>query len=623
VFAQNKSESSNMTTNAIDTFDATSESDNVQNQLESLLNLITNHQRGNDDEIEEAVSSILQHVPLIHPTQKSIQKDEEDYDNDDNNNDDDHHYKNDTSEWKVLQDSTMVSKPQPVTLESLRKQKAELEAKDNKFDIATAWKDMESIPLGTLGAKLMIIFGDGPRPDPQACALALLSTRECLQNAIKDARALRRKLREEFQKARAAVNYHKIKKKERSVIGPEGLQGIDMSMYFKAIYGHDKLCFDNPCGFDQQQLEMLFPEEMYQYKRFNKMHDAYTKSKNNNGKVADGVEMDSSDVEDEKEDLNHAAHSTSSHVGGYLQERLSQFDLRTERMLDNWYLTFSEVRKGSFLDRGGLSSEDRIWEKHRKKFKGRKKFATWETLPASHVAFLHWIGFDQRSALPPPDAATTEALSFLAYDFFGKIIEKAILMRCLKRRKQGVTNQDDKDLELILELVGDEQLTKEDIEEALNDSTVIPKPLYNASNSVLTSNAMQTYFGPGFEDRIEIEMEQFTSGSVEMLTEEEIDIRKKEDELFNELKKPPVKLDGIIDVLDDAEKTDSVSKLRSNDKKAREKRELQRMNTIESAMSGNYEHPLSKKSRRAGEGEPKRKRGRPRKIQNIQSSDPN
>ena len=91
------------------------------------------------------------------------------------------------------------------------------------------------------------------------------------------------------------------------------------------------------------------------------MHDAYTKSKNNNGKVADGVEIDSSDVEDEKEDLNHAAHSTSSHVGGYLQERLSQFDIRTERMLDNWYLTFSEVRKGSFLDRGGLSSEDRIW----------------------------------------------------------------------------------------------------------------------------------------------------------------------------------------------------------------------------------------------------------------------
>ena len=56
-------------------------------------------------------------------------------------------------------------KTKPVTLESLRKQKAELEAKDNKFDIATAWKDMESIPLGTLGAKLMIIFGDGPRPD--------------------------------------------------------------------------------------------------------------------------------------------------------------------------------------------------------------------------------------------------------------------------------------------------------------------------------------------------------------------------------------------------------------------------------------------------------------------------
>jgi hypothetical protein len=592
----------------------TSEGEDVQNQLESLLNLITNHHSGKDDEIEEAVSSILQNVPMVHPTQKMIQQDEEDYDNDESDNNEDDSDK----KISVQHDSSMEPKPQKATLESLRKQKEELEAKNGAFDIASAWKDMESIPLGMLGAKLMIIFGDGPRPDPQACALALLSTRECLQNAIKDARALRRKLREEFQKARAAVNYHKIKRKERSVIGPEGPQGIDLSMYFKAIYGHDKLCFDNPCGFDEQQLEMLFPEEMFQYKRFNKMHDAYTKSKNSNGKATDGAGMESSDEEDGNENEEKAAQSSIPQVGGYLQERLSQFDLRTERMLDNWYLTFSEVRKGSFLDRGGLSSEDRIWEQHRKKFKGRKKFATWETLPASHVAFLHWIGFDQRSALPPPDAATTEALSFLAYDFFGKIIEKSILMRCLKRREKTGDNKDDQDHDLVLELVGDEQLTKEDIEEALNDSTVIPKPLYNASNSVLTSNAMQTYFGPGFEDRIEIEMEQFTSGTGEKLTEEEIDIRKKEDELFNQLKKPPVKLDGIIDVLDDAEKTESVAKLRSNDKKAREKRELQRMNTIESAMNGTYEHPLSKKKSRTGEGEPKRKRGRPRKIQNSE-----
>lgn len=591
------------------TNDTTLESENVQNQLDSLLQLITYHQSGKEDEIEEAVSSILQKVPMVHPTQKIIQRDEEDYDEDDDQN---------NKETMIQQKSSTDVKPQKVTLESLRKQKEELEAKDNGFDIASAWKDMESIPLGTLGAKLMIIFGDGPRPDPQACALVLLSTRECLQNAIKDARALRRRLREEFQKARAAVNYHKIKKKERSVIGSEGLQGIDLSMYFKAIYGHDKLCFDNPCGFDEQQLEMLFPEEMYQYKRFNKMHDAYTKSKNNNGKATDGDGMDSSDDDDEKEEKNDP--SIKSQVGGYLQERLSQFDLRTERMLDNWYLTFSEVRKGSFLDRGGLSSEDRIWEQHRKKFKGRKKFATWETLPASHVAFLHWIGFDQRSALPPPDAATTEALSFLAYDFFGKIVEKSILMRCLKRREKEDQNKDVNSRDLVLELVGDEQLTKEDIEEALNDTTVIPKPLYNASNSVLTSNAIQTYFGPGFEDRIEIEMEQFTSGTGVILTEEEIDTRKKEDELFSHLKKPPMKLDGIIDVLDDAEKTESVAKLRSNDKKAREKRELQRMNTIESAMNGTYEHPLSKKSRRSGDSEPKRKRGRPKKTENVQST---
>lgn len=139
------------------------------------------------------------------------------------------------------------------------------------------------------------------------------------------------------------------------------------------------------------------------------------------------------------------------------------------------------------------------------------KKATWENLHASHVQFLHWIGFDHQSPLPPPNVATTEALAFLGYDFMGKIIEKAIFLRCLEQRlsKRGKVLKDEK---LILELEGGKQLSRKDIERALNDSTVGAKPLYCATNSVLEKgSAVQLYFGPGFEDRIEMELEQLST----------------------------------------------------------------------------------------------------------------
>jgi hypothetical protein len=110
--------------------------------------------------------------------------------------------------------------------------------------------------------------------------------------------------------------------------------------------------------------------------------------------------------------------------------------------------------------------------------------------------------------LPPPDASTTEALAFLGYDFMGKIIEKAIFLRFLEKREEMKSCAEKND-DMVLELGPSEQLTKKDIERALNDSTVVPKPLYNSSNSILDSkDAVQIYFGPGFEERIEMEMEQ-------------------------------------------------------------------------------------------------------------------
>ena len=34
---------------------------------------------------------------------------------------------------------------------------------------------------------------------------------------------------------------------------------------------------------------------------------------------------------------------------GHLEERAAQFDVRTDQMENDWYLKFSEVRRGSFL----------------------------------------------------------------------------------------------------------------------------------------------------------------------------------------------------------------------------------------------------------------------------------
>ena len=502
-----------------------SSQDILQDKLDKLISLVSTCSEGitDNDALEQAVSSLLSNVdvptistsdknaaaplPASNSDQQPIVEDEEDYD------DIDATESSQGTEKKLQATSATRAKPtwtgERATIESLNEQEAKIKQQKEKsahFTISNAWKNLEDIPLGRTGAKIMITFGDGPESIPTACATALLATRQCLQIAIKDARALRRQMKTEYDKARVAVNLHKAKKKDRSILGPDaegvGASGVDMDLYFKAISGHDKLSRENPSGFDEAQLEKLFPEEMYAYKRWNKMHEAYTASKEDKGAENKGKE-------DENDEKKNAATSIKNGVGGRLRNRLAQFDLRTDRMKDQWYIAFSEVRQGSFLSRGGLSSEDRTWEKERKRGKGKRKACTWEGLPSSHIQFVHWLGFDQRSPLPPPDAATTEALAFLGYDFCGKIIEKAIFIKSLKRREEMRQNGANED-KFVLELGSDEQLTKEDIEKALNDSTVVPKPLYNSANTTLlqSADAAQIYFGPGFEERIEMEMEQ-------------------------------------------------------------------------------------------------------------------
>lgn len=340
---------------------------------------------------------------------------------------------------------------------------------------------------------------------------------------MRDARDLRRKHKAEYKKAQAAATLHTKRPRHIDKETVESLTEttVDSSMLFRAIGGYDRLSYDPKCGFDVPELEVLFPEEMMAYQRWKKMQKAYAQSKEDGG---DGNDLDDDDdgdgdAEDDADANGGDGAAMSGNddiakdededepIGGHLHRRLKQFDARTDQMKEKWYLSFSEVRQGSFIDKA-TGADGRMWREAQKKRKENKKEkrgrpaaskVTWESLPPSVVTFLHWIGFDITSAIPPPNEATANALAFLAYDFMGKIVEKSIFLRCLAQRDEARTSKSrgaDGDIggdgdEFLLELKGGEQLSVEDIEEALKDSAEV-----------------SVYFGPGFEDRLEMEMEE-------------------------------------------------------------------------------------------------------------------
>jgi len=184
--------------------------------------------------------------------------------------------------------------------------------------------------------------------------------------------------------------------------------------------------------------------------------------------------------------------------------------------------------------------------------------------------------------------------------------KQAIFLRCTKKfdTKNGKPGTDDQ--KLVLQLDASEQLTKEDIDVAMKDSTLMAKPLYNACNSVLDGGeAAQLYFGPGFEERIEMEMDQLVMGQKKgaNLSNEEKRVRVEEEEMFDELKKPPVVLEGVLDLLGDEHRTDELVKLRTQEKKKRRRNDEEGWVNLERATK-NLD-PLVKTPK---------KRGRPPKV---------
>jgi len=287
------------------------------------------------------------------------------------------------------------------------------------------------------------------------------------------------------------------------------------------------------------------------------MKSDYDKSKDSKKKVeSEGAAKDGKD-EDDAEKLDVKGDGSEIY-GGHLLERLANFDARTDRMQSDWYMAFEEVRQGSLLPSGNnrkKTNSEREWDAQRRvsgRGRPRQVKETWEGLSSLSVQFLHWLGFDSTSALPPPSEEVAQALSFLGYDFFGKIVETAIFLRALREGRILNRKATEGDRH-VLEMEEGKQLTAEDIELALNDTTLSIKPIYNATYSVRDAEqrqSLQLYFGPGFEQRLEMEMETVVLGKDEDMTEEEKKIREEEDELFSRIAdEAPKKLDNITDVL--------------------------------------------------------------------------
>jgi hypothetical protein len=397
------------------------------------------------------------------------------------------------------------------------------------------WSIYDGIPLGRQGAQMMTAFGDGKVPRPAAVQAALLGARRKLQTTLQDARHIRRKQKALYRSAKNSI------KAERPEKPGDNKQEWSSELLFRAAIGYDPLAFDPKCGFGLEDLYKLHPEEMNAYNRWNEMHGSATEAAQDG---EDGAPT---------EDLPSAASTTPEMVVGHLQERAAQFDVRTYKMPSSWYMQYSNLRqKGTFLPRtrrgAGTAELDAEWESttRQKRPVGSKGGAPgWAHMSASAVRFLHWLGFDPASALPPPNDDVTAALAFLAYDFFGRIVEKSIFLR--KVQQQAEAGLEVNETAITYELNEGEQLTEDDIARAMDDPDIQPAPLYSTGDTAL---GPQLYFGPGFEDRLEMEMEEMLWHSKEQpqLSEEEHRIRQQEEALFSQISKPPTQ-DGIATLL--------------------------------------------------------------------------
>lgn len=122
----------------------------------------------------------------------------------------------------------------------------------------------------------------------------------------------------------------------------------------------------------------------------------------------------------------------------------------------------------------------------------------------------------------------------------------------------------------LLELTGGDQLEKENVEKAIAEVKL--NSLYSSSNVDLgkAADITQLYFGPGFEDRLELEMDELFGSKEKSLSKEEMEARKEEEHLFSELPEVPTLLSNVTTTLVGITSEENDTKQASANKKSRQ-----------------------------------------------------
>lgn len=544
--------------------------DDLSNKIEEIMLLMDQRARGeaSTEQVEEAVSSILGKLGAAPPPKKkartrtraskstkaaaaassslaTIQVDQGNYDDEDDSNENDKNtakIKNDNDnnhqqedmnhqESKELPSSSLSSS----TVDAMKLSTA-YDDNTNTISMEDYQELLKEIPMGKVGSQMMTAFGDGSCPNIEALKLALEGTRRALQYIVMDARALRRRIKLQYSQAQLETLAGK-----KNIAGPTTIStsaiaaangGLtdptttrsantnhnattttttttDATLVFRALLtdqsaSHDPLGRHPPCGFDFEQLARLYPEEIQAYDRWNELHEEYEHpNSDEEGEDKPQVPRTSDGTTPLATDEADQVQQEQDYLGGHLKERVAVFNIRTDHMPKDMYLHFSRIRQGSFLPRGrGRQSTklEKEWNSIEIR-RGRGRGGTWLHMPAITVRFLHWLGF-QPPEVPPPDAETTQVLAFLGHDRMGRIVEKAIQLRNFKEGKDALEFR---------ELPPWEQLTVQDIQAALDDPDVKPAPLFpfDDDQDGMRLPNVQLYFGPGFEQRLELEMEEY------------------------------------------------------------------------------------------------------------------
>lgn len=235
--------------------------------VNDILSVVLARSRGevSNDEVENALETLLaQSKEALPPSAAKTRPTQVEEDNDDYDNEMKHQKSDGVKDDTKVDEVDLNGKI--ATLESLK------EDADSEVEL------FSDVPMGPEGKRMLETFGDGPHPKLETVKAALLGTRRCLQVAVKDARALRRKAKREYAKARQAMHMGekkiRLSKELAGVAKTKRSEGVDPTLLYRAIQRNDRLCYDPKCGFDVEQLQDLFPEEMNAYNRWNEVSSA-------------------------------------------------------------------------------------------------------------------------------------------------------------------------------------------------------------------------------------------------------------------------------------------------------------------------------------------------------------